>query len=53
MINKRAEIEFLYYTGKDVADIYASLSSKYPGLEFEYVDEVCTMLENDDYLLEE
>lgn len=52
MISKRTAIEALYWNDLSPEVIFDRLVSKYAGLTPEYVEEVCTMLEDDDFLNE-
>lgn len=52
MSTMRKAVEFLYWAGLERDEIFNRLNKQYE-LTPEYVDEVCTMMENDDYLLEE
>lgn len=52
MSNKRKAVEFLYWAKMDRDKIVDALNKQYD-VTREYVDEVCDMMENDDYLLED
>lgn len=52
MSSKRNAVEFLYWARCSREEIFRLLKNQYDVTE-DYIDEVCTMMENDDYLLEE